>query len=155
MPRVYGNVSTFGLESVSLDGAMIQFVPSGPAITGDKYVLSARTLSFPIAYGTGAFSADLATTETTRPGTFYSIRIVSLDPNAFGPDRGYVFVDIPEWELRVPATGGPIADLLRLSANPAMAWVGDDPPDTEIVPGVWWLDTDPSSDDFGWLLEWE
>jgi hypothetical protein len=150
MPTVTGNVSTFGLESVSLAGAAIQFIPSQPAITGDRYVLSARTVSAPIAAGSGAFTVNLATTETTRPATYYSIRIVSLDPG-----ENFTHIDFPEWELRVPVTGGPIADLLVLSANPAMAWVGDDPPPGDIVPGAWWLDSDSSSDDFGWLLEWE
>ena len=150
MPIVTGNVSTFGLESVSLAGAVIEFIPSNPAMTGDRYVLTARTVRVPITPGSGAFTATLATTETTRPATFYRIRIVSLDANA-----NFTHIDFPDWELRVPTTGGPIADLLVLGANPGMVWVGNSPPNTQIVPGVWWLVTDPESENHGWLMEWE
>jgi hypothetical protein len=149
MPLVTGNVGTFGLTSVPMYGAQIVFIPSEPAVAGDKYVLSAQPVKVPIEGGTGAFSANLATTETTRPGTFYRIRIESLDPA-----NNFTYIDFPDWELRVPTTGGPIATLLDLSVNPAMTWTGPTPPSNP-APGTWWLNTDETSADYGWILEWE
>ncbi|WP_193596064.1 hypothetical protein [Microbacterium sp. YJN-G] len=148
MVAVTGNVATFGLTSVPMYGAEIVFIPSGPAVTGDRYVLSGRDVHVPIEGGTGAFTANLSPTETTRPGTFYRIRIVSLDSAS-----NFTFIDFPEWELRVPTTGGPIADLLDLSGNPAMVWVGAEAPTPS--PGMWWMTTDENSADYGWLMEWE
>jgi hypothetical protein len=150
MVAVTGNVSTFGLSSVPFYGAEVVFIPSSPAVAGDRYVLSGREVRVPIEGGSGAFTANLAPTETTRPATFYRIRIESLDPA-----NNFTYIDFPDWELRVPTTGGPIADLLDLSGNPAMVWAGPTPPPVAPVPGMWWLDTNEDSANYGWLMEWE
>lgn len=149
MAAVFGNLSTFGLESISLVGALVEFVPDQPAVTGTKYLLTAKPVTVPVATdGSGAFTVNLAPSDSTTPGTFYRIRVTSLDGS-------FTFLDLPDWRLYVPAAGGELASLLRssLATNAAMVWTGPDAP-VNPAPGTGWLVTDPTSPDYGWYMEW-
>lgn len=151
MSTIVGNLATFGAESASVVGATIEFIPDQPAVTGTKYLLTARPVKVTVASdGSGAFSVDLIPTDATRPGTFYKIRVRVPDPV-----KGYRTLDTPDWRLYVPASGGELAALLQTSmlTNAAMVWVGDESPENP-VPGTGWLVTDPDSADYGWYMEW-
>lgn len=152
MGTVVGNAATFGSNSFILNGGRIKFLPSSPALTGSRYVLTDQPVTYAITDGQGSFSAELVATDTTRPGTFY--RVILETPDSEGNFQ--FFAQIPG-ELRVPSGAGPfnITDLFVASANPAMAWVGPDyPSNAPPSLGTWWLVTDPASPDYGWLLEW-
>jgi hypothetical protein len=152
MAIVTGNLSTFGRGVPSVAGAMIRFVPSSPATSGSKYLLSSiRVPVFVAVDGSGSFSANLEPTETTRPGTYYKVEILVPDSE----NEFQHFDDVP-WPLLVPPEGGDIGDLFALSANPALAWIGAEYPGNQPPAiGTWWANSDPESEDYGWLLEWE
>lgn len=154
MGLVVGNVSTFGANSFILNGGRIKFIPSSPAGTGAKYLLTEQPVVCALTDGLGSFSANLVSTVTTRPATHYNIELWTPDP-----DGNYQFYAEVPGELRVPTGPGPfdIVDILRASANPAMVYVGETYP-YELappVPGVWWADTDPNSAFYMRGLVWE
>jgi hypothetical protein len=149
MAVVVGNLATFGLESASVGQSLVEFIPDQPAVTGTKYLLTAKPVTVPVAAdGSGAFTVNLAPSDSTTPGTFYRIRVTSLDGN-------FVFLDLPDWRLYVPVSGGELASLLRSSllTNAAMVWTGPSAPENP-APGTGWLVTDPNSADYGWYMEW-
>lgn len=151
MALVTGNLSTFGRGVPSVAGAVIKFTPSSPATSGSKYLLSSISVPITVAVdGTGAFSANLEPTETTRPGTYYKVQILVPDSAS-----SYQHFDDVPWPLLVPPQGGDIGDLFALSVNPALVWIGDEwPKNTPPAKGAWWLVTDPESADYGWIVEW-
>lgn len=151
MATIVGNLATFGAESASVGGAEIDFIPDQPAVTGTKYLLTARPVTVTVAAdGSGSFTVDLIPTDATRPGTFYKIRVRVPDAAS-----NFHTLDLPDWRLYVPASGGEIAALLQTSTttNAAMVWTGDTPPENP-APGTGWLVTDPESADYGWYMEW-
>lgn len=151
MAIVTGNLATFAAESVTVVGAIIEFIPDQPAITGSKYILTDMAVPVAVAVdGSGAFSVNLVPTDSTNPGTYYRVRVTVPDPG-----NNFTHLDLPDWRLYVPAGGGEIASLLRssLATNAGMVWVGDTPPDNPAV-NTGWLDTDPLSPDYGWYMEW-
>lgn len=151
MAVVTGNLSTFGRGVPSVAGAVIRFIPSSPAVSGSKYLLSSISVPVEVAVdGSGAFSVNLEPTETTRPGTFYEVEVLVPDT----ADE-FTHLDPLPWPLLVPPQGGEIGALFALSANPALEWIGDAyPMGSPPAPGVWWLVTDPLSADYGWIVEW-
>jgi len=151
MALVTGNLSTFGRGNPPVAGSVIRFIPSSPATSGSKYLLSSIRVPIEVAVdGSGAFTANLEPTEATRPGTYYTVQIEVPDT-----ERNFTHLDDLPWPLLVPPQGGEIGSLFALSVNPSLVWIGDDyPPDSPPAPGVWWLVTDPESADYGWIMEW-
>lgn len=89
----------------------------------------------------GSFTVDLIATTVLRGEAWYTLRIEWLDGS--GPLN-----DFPEWKIRVPTSGGNIADILEAPANPMLFWIGEDPPPNP-TPGQNWLK--PSTGD---ISEW-
>lgn len=136
MALVTGNLSTFGLNAIILKSPRLLFVPSGPAVTG-AYVLATRPVEAVIATdGSGAFTVNLAATQTLRPERWYSIRVEWLDSAS-----NYVGLDLPDWKLFVPEAGGSIGDLLNnLPSNPSQIWFGETAP-IDPTPYTGWVNT--------------
>jgi hypothetical protein len=152
MALVKGNVASFGIESVTLAGARLRFIPSSMAVTGTKYLLSGRPVTSVVAPdGSGTFEVNLVPADATRPSTYYTIQLEV--PDAAG---NFTTLELPDWKLYVPADGGDISSLLSRSllTNSGMVWVDDDPPGNP-APATGWLVTDPNSADYGWYMEWE
>ena len=143
MPLVYGNLRTFGLQS--LDGFFpeIYFIPSEPAVAGSELFATKRVKA--VYAAGGGFEVELQSTENATPAFFYRIRIEWL--NGAGIATG---LDLPDWKLYVPVGGGILADLVAAPSNPGQVWVGENPPNPPVTPGTWWLI--PSTGD---LYEWE
>lgn len=126
---------------------MIVFTATGPAMHGDT-VLFTKPVKV-LAADNGTFSATLVQTTLLQPYTTYRAHVEWLDSGG-----NCVGVDHMEWELRVPAEGGTISNLLAAPQNPTTVWVGLTPPLNPTTES-WWLN---SSDDglsgTGLLYEW-
>src|SRR5690606_30761362 len=110
---------------------------------GATFLLSDQPVEVALVDGTGHFEVSLVATETTRPGTFYTVLLETP-----GTGGEFTFLSVLPGQLRVPAGTGPfnLADLMKTSANPAMAWAGPIyPSDAPPAAGTWWLVTDPAS----------
>ncbi|WP_288870882.1 hypothetical protein [uncultured Microbacterium sp.] len=155
MALVKGNVATFGLESISLLGLRLTFVPSGPGVIEPKYLLVSKPVEVTVAVdGSGAFTANLAPTDNVHPERWYTIR-------AEWPDSATNFtqLDFIDWKLYVPTEGGDFADLIEHPSNPQLAWVGIGAPPTPPASGSLWLDDNPDNVadplNTGDLYQWE
>jgi len=151
MAIVTGTLTDFGLQALTSLSPRIIFTASEPATLSGRLFATVPIVVTPSA--TGTFSVDLQPTDFVTPGVFYRVRVEWLD--AAG---GYVGVDLLDWPLYVPAGGGAIGDLVQVDANPALAWVGVDPPPQLPVRTVWWLQVNPDDPDdpraTGILYEW-
>lgn len=141
MAFVTGKLNDFGLDTLTAFHPEIVFTPSGPAIGPTVLFATRPIVAIPAADGT--FSVDLSPTEDIRPDRWYAISIRWLDSAG-----GYIAVDFPDWQLRVPPAGGTLSDILNVPANPAQVWVFETPP-ANPTPGTWWLN--PTTGD---LNEW-
>lgn len=151
MAIVTGSLRDFTTTAIPQARApRIVFTPSGAGTTTTRLLASIPVVVTPDT--SGAFSVDLAPTDQVMPAVYYRIRIEWLDASG-----GFVGVDIPDWSLAVPSSGGSIGDLLTAPANSGSVWIGLDPP-PKPVPGTWWLQTDINNPDdprnTGILYEW-
>lgn len=141
MAFVTGTLTDFGLAALAAYAPEIVFTPSGPGVN-DTTLFATRPISVTPA-ANGSFAVNLAPTEDIRPDRWYAISMRWLDSSG-----GYIGVDFPDWQLRVPSAGGKVNDLLNVPANPGQVWVSETPP-TNPSPGTWWLN--PTTGD---LNEW-
>lgn len=129
MATLTGFLSTFGLTSMTAYAPRLVFIPSGPAVTGTKYLVASRSVTAVIDPATGAFSIDLLPNIATRPATHYRVRVEWLDPDVFGPGQGYTGRDSPDWQFIMPPEGGDIAALMDTPPTALEVHIGeeDDP----------------------------
>lgn len=153
MPLVYGKLTDFGLDPLTVDEPIITFRASSAAVAGIN-VLSARHAVDVKPKASGDFIADLVSTWTLAPSsTHYTVEISYRDPKL-----ARRVSEILPWRLFVPAEGGPLGDLLRVASNPALVWTGGQPPLLP-SPGTWWLDpatgdlSERSQDGTKWLIK--
>lgn len=140
MALVVGNVSTFGLESLSMLPIDLSFVPSGPAASGSKYLLISKPVPATVALnGSGAFSVNLASTDGVYPLSWYTVRTEWLDPAG-----NFTRIDFPDWKLFVPAEGGDFADLVQFPQNPQLVWVSLTEPTAIPTGNSLWLKDNPN-----------
>lgn len=155
MAFVHGNVGTFGLESISLVGMRLLFIPSGPAVVDPTYLLVSKPVQAAVAVdGSGAFTVNLAPTDNVHPLRWYTI-------TAEWPESGsnYTSLDFIDWKLFVPSQGGDLADLIEFPSNPQLVWTSLTPPPFIPAFNSLWLNdnprdvTDPMNT--GDLYQWE
>lgn len=154
MATVTGTLNDFGLQAMAHLDPRIVFTLSGPAVTTSRVLLATRSIVVPVTEGHGFWSVELATTVGMRPERVINTRVEWRDPDFYGEGSGFIGVDFHGWQLFVPPEGGSFADLVSAPSNPESVWVGPTPPENA-VPGTWWLNTDPESPDYGWILEME
>lgn len=139
MAIVRGNVGTFGLESISLVGMRLWFIPSGPGVVDPTYLLLSKRVEASIATnGSGAFAVNLAPTENVHPLRWYTIRAEWPDS-----ENKYTSVDFIDWKLFVPTEGGDLADLVEFPSNPQLVWVSLTPPPHIPAFNSLWLNDNP------------
>lgn len=147
MAVVTGTLRDFGLQSLAAFQAEIIFTPTGPALHGNTVLVTKPVVVVPAS--DGSFTATLFLTTFLQPAQAYRMSVRWFDSAG-----NYVMVDHFEWDLLVPAEGGPISELLAAPQNPTTVWVGLNPP-PKPVRGSWWLE---SSEDglsgTGNLYEW-
>lgn len=142
MAVVTGNVQSFGLQPLFSKQLRLKFTASGPASSVGRLLITDPIWVTPDA--AGDFTVTLAATENLMPLRWYEVSAHWL--NGAGVPVGYEFVN---FKLFVPAAGGVLADLLDVTANPYMIWIGPEPP-TNPALYVGWIDTDDAK-----YYEWE
>lgn len=123
MAIVTGTMLDFKLFSLFPEGGRIVFTPSEPALRESGFLVTRRIVVYPDAYG--AWSQNLAATTGLGSSTLhYKVRFEWLESGA-----GYVGVDFPGWELRVPPSGGAFSDLVFPSGTNGIQFgLGPPPP---------------------------
>lgn len=153
MPKVTGQLTDFGLDPMQDSNPRITFTfmvdgHRSSAVAATSVLANRATEAVPAR--NGYFEADLTSTEKIAPAGYYLVTVHWRDKL-----RIHRHETLP-WQLRVPAAGGVLADLLRVPSNPALVWTGEAPP-LNPSPGSWWQQ--PSSGDLreysgtGWNLK--
>lgn len=143
MAVVTGTLKTFGLESLAGKQPLIVFEANKPATgTGGELFATDPVKVTPATDGT--FTARLQPTENLiTPGVVYQMSIEYLDSA-----NNYVRVDNPDWQLRVPAAGGTLGDLLTLpEVSSALVITSPTAPPLWLGLGAMWLQADPEDID--------
>lgn len=104
------------------------------ATAGGVYVTEPSVIA---PAGSGAFTADLPTTDLMRDDNYYTLQIRWQD--AAG---NRARVDFPDWQIRVPTGGGNLGDLRGPGTNMSMVYVSLTRPD-KALPLTWWFEQDP------------
>lgn len=143
MAAVTGTLKTFGLESLAGKQPVIVFEANKAATAsgGELFVTDPVRVT---PASDGSFSARLQQTENLiTPDVHYRMWIEYLDAA-----NNYVRVDNPDWQLRVPAAGGTLGDLLKLpKINSALVITSPTPPPVWLGLGAMWLQADPNDID--------
>jgi len=143
MALVNGLLSDFGLDPLAGNDPVLIFKASSAGIS-DLNILSASAAVEVTPSANGYFELDLAAADEVAPaGIFYTVTIRYRENHTRNIKQ-----ELLPWRLHVPAAGGALADLLGVPANPALVWVGTEPP-ANPTPGTWWLNPDT-----GELTEW-
>jgi len=143
MPRVTvtGSLGDAGFLSLAAFSPRIILTLSEPTVSGSALMATRPIVVIPDP--TGVFAFNTGATDTMAGDPYYKVRFEWLDIGG-----AYIGADFPDWQLRIPSTGGSFGYLLELPANPAQTWVGPDAPPNP-TPGRWWLKTTT-----GDLYEW-
>lgn len=144
-------LTDFGLEPLTAFAPKMVFTADQPASSGGN-VLVTRSIEAPVAAdGTG--SVELVPSVNTTPNVTYSMRVEWLDPDVFGPDQGYIGMDVISG-IVTALGGGLIAEMGGIPIT--RFWSGPPDPNDSTMPlgvtpeaGLWWLNTDT-----GDLKEW-
>lgn len=152
MAVITGTLLDFSLDALAPYSPRLIFTGSQPATAGGK-LLSTRPFMVRVE-ADGSFSVDVQPNDVTYPATYYTVRVEWLDA-----DDGFIGVDLWDFPIYVPSSGGNIGDLMQTTANPQLAWVGVNPPSGVLpVATVWWLQVNPDDPDdpraTGILYEW-
>lgn len=154
MPVVTGKLTDFGLDTMPGLDPQVVFTytdPAGHPTAGvsRSNVLAARpVVQAPLL--NGYFAAELVDTASISPAGYYSVSLEYRDDLTRVRQR-----DVLPGRLYVPTGGGVLADLLRVPANPALVWVGAEPP-ANPSPGSWWMETDGKVQEYtgsGWVAK--
>lgn len=144
MPKVTGQLTDFGFDALEGHAPRLLFIHNTPGVAGTS-VLTTRPVVVPVAHN-GYFEADLIASARIAPAGYYTVRIEWTEyPNRLQSET------FPG-RLYVPANGGALADILRVPANPALVWTGEEPP-ANPSPGTWWLGRDSTISEYdgtGW-----
>jgi hypothetical protein len=155
MAFITGALRDFGLDTLTPFSPRLVFMPSNPSTT--KNIIFSTRPVVAVPNGSGNFTVELQDTESIQPAVVYRVRIEWLEAGD-ADGAGYVGIDLIDWDLHVPASGGAIGDLIQAPANHTLVWVGVNPPPNPPSRGVWWLQVDPNDPDnpaaTGELLEW-
>jgi len=136
---VTGTLSDFGLQPIAGLYPEIEFMPSGPAVASGGRLLITEPVRTTPSSG-GAFTVNLQESDDLVPvGMFYKMSVKWLD--AAG---NYVRVDSPDWKIRVPTGGGPIADLIQLPFGAALVVTSPTAPPLWLGLAAKWLQMDPN-----------
>lgn len=152
MATVTGTLNDFNLSSLASYSPRIIFTASQLSAAPGR-LLSTKPVIVTPSSG-GAFTVELQSTTQLRPaGVYYTVRVEWLDGGA-----GYVGVDISDWKLFVPDSGGNIADLTDAAPGSSLIWVGLVPPPGPLRPGQLWVVMNPLNPDdpanTGEIREW-
>lgn len=133
MSTVTGSLRSIGLASMAPLAPRLILTINKAAVTGTTVIPSAPLSVVPDS--DGVFSFDIAPTDAMSEDHWYTIRIEWLNGEDIPTGR-----DFPDWELRVPTSGGQLGPLLEFPSNPAQVFVGDFAPKNS-TPGTWWLNS--------------
>lgn len=143
MAAVTGTLKTFGLESLAGKQPLIVFEANKAATAPGGEIFATDPVR--VTPGSdGSFSARLQPTENLiTPDVHYRMWIEYLDSA-----NNYVRVDNPDWQLRVPAAGGTLGDLLKLpKINSGLVITAPTAPALWLGLGAMWLQMDPNDPD--------
>ncbi|WP_181131541.1 hypothetical protein [Rathayibacter sp. AY2B5] len=121
MATVYGTLTDLAREPLNDRAIRLRFVPSGPGVAGGR-LLSQAPIEVEVQPG-GVFSADIFTTTTISPETWFTIELGYL---VAGQAAAYELIP---GKLRVPEGGGAVGDLLDTEPPPGVIAVGLGLPD--------------------------
>lgn len=70
------------------------------------------------------WEVPLEVTTNLRPAgdVYYTLRIISLDPDHVGPEKVYIYLDFPGWQIYVPEGGGTLGELVNAAILSTQFW---------------------------------
>jgi hypothetical protein len=143
MPLVNGTLTDFGLDPLLPLDPVLMFRATSAGISGLN-VLAGTVPVETVPAANGFFEVELAATDDLMPGGIsYQVEIRYREK-----DTRLVKHELLPWKLYVGPDGGALADQLTVPTNPALVWVGTEPP-LNPTPGTWWYDPET-----GELTEW-
>lgn len=138
MPLVTGNIRTWQLEPFSTDELLlVRFIPSAAASVGSTVLPMREESVWPAA--DGSVSVNLAQTTNTRNDVYFRIVLEWFERDRLNDKwitRGRSEI---AGELRVPAAGGDLADLLSVKPRPGSTLYGLGAPPSSLR-GVQYVD---------------
>lgn len=140
MPKITGQITDFGFSALPGHRLRLVFKHSAPGLAGAAIMTTRPVVVTPAS--NGYFEANLVSTDAIAPAGFYTVAMEWIEP----PSRKTYRETFPG-KLYVPSAGGVLADILRIPANPALVWTGEEPP-ANPSPGSWWQK--PSGDVYEW-----
>lgn len=140
MAAVIGTLKTFGLASLANKQPVIVFEANKPATAANGELFATDPVRV-TPETDGAFSARLQPTENLITGGVHYKMWIEYQDAA----NNYVRLDSPDWELRVPAAGGALGDLLsQPRISPGLVITSPTAPPTWFGVGALWLQADPN-----------
>lgn len=115
MAIVTGYLAQFGITLMPY-APLLEFVPSGPAITGSNYIVVPKSIVATLT-PSGDFTVDLLPNTETRPDTHYRLRVTWLNGEGVPVGR-----EDPDWQIIVPPGGGPIGPMIGASIQSTQVW---------------------------------
>lgn len=107
MSLVVGSYADIGLGLLTDRAPKLVVTPSSAMISPATVLLSSAPKIIDY-FPNGSWQIELEPNENYRPTTYYTLTAMILDPNTFGPDRGYVHVDEPKFTFVVPDSDSPL-----------------------------------------------
>jgi hypothetical protein len=153
LPTVTGTLTEIAGGHLAGKFPELVFALNKPGITGSTVYPTEQATITPASDGT--FTVSLADTTKMLDDSYYTLSIQWFDRSG-----NFNRIDYPEWQIRVPSSGGPIGDLRGNASNLSMVYVSTTPPDKP-VPFMLWLEQDPANPDpydpanTGKLYRWE
>lgn len=133
----------FGLAPLTTLVPRVVFTADSPAFSGENAHVTRRVEATLATDGSG--SVELVPSVNTTPHVTYTMRIEWLDPNAFGPNHGYIGMDVIGG-LVAALGGGRVSDMTGIPIT--RFWAGPADPNNPTMPlgitpeaGLWWLNT--------------
>lgn len=152
MAQIYGNIAMFtgGPFSEERHVEMI-LKPSGPAVGGFATLWTEPIRITPDAAGN--WTKDVVATVGLFPDVWYIPSVRWLDSGG-----NYISQDFPDWQVRVPAAGGPIREMIAFPQQAdlgAAVWIGPEPPANKYLYTGWIDNSEPVPAEGMPFYEWE
>lgn len=143
MPIVTGNLTDVGLGHLVGLNPEVEFTLNAPNVSGSN-IFATRPQAVAVP-SSGAFSLTLADNMSMRDESWYTMRVRWQEPGRPN-ETGWAAVDIHDWKIIVPASGGSISDLTggALPSNMRFVYVSLTAP-AVTTPFLLWLQQDPNS----------
>ncbi len=140
-------LNDFGIASMANLAPRVLFIPAGPGIVAtapDDLLVPSKRIPAVLDPDGVTFTVSLFPSSWSLPVATYRMVIEWLDSAG-----NFISRDAPPWEIFIPVNDANLSDIVDVPLSAFWVWV-DGTPQTEPVPGAWWLNSTT-----GDLYEWE